>query len=218
MLLGATHSDPTIADHGRIALSVYGLAAALCFAALAIARRADDALRPSLRFRASHLLPGLIAFLLAYPVVWLVGWAGRWALVAAGLADTDPIAHATLELLTSQTGPADPWWWAVVSGAVIGAPLLEEVVFRGLLQPAVHSITRSPWIGILIPAALFTLLHIPSSPDAGGAAISGVPTIAALAVALGLARARTGSLAVPLVMHVAFNALNVAMAFAVSQG
>ena len=44
-------------------------------------------------------------------------------------ADTDPAASS---------GPDALWWWLVVLGVVIGAPLVEEIIYRGFIQGGIR--------------------------------------------------------------------------------
>ncbi|MEL6797724.1 MAG: CPBP family intramembrane glutamic endopeptidase, partial [Planctomycetota bacterium] len=147
----------------------------------------------------------------------LTSLAASTVYTLSGGAPDSPLQHGTLELLAIGDR-ASVWWWAIVAGAVLGAPILEEVVFRGLLQPAIRAMA-GPWAAILISGALFTVLHIPRGPDSGGATWLAIPTLAVLSLALGIARERSGRLGVPIVMHIAFNALNVGLAlFLTSNG
>ena len=53
---------------------------------------------------------------------------------------------------------ARPGFWCVVVGTCVAAPLAEEVVFRGYLQPALLA-SMSPRAAIAITAAAFGLVH-----------------------------------------------------------
>ncbi|MEM8756290.1 MAG: type II CAAX endopeptidase family protein [Planctomycetota bacterium] len=167
------------------------------------------------RPRPADLAIGLLAFVLAAPVIMLIGRLGAVALELLGHGSDAALQHGTLDLLTDPGATHSPWFWAVVAGAVLGAPVFEELLFRGLLQPACAGIARSRWLGILISSAVFVALHVPTGEASTGATLAAIPTIAALSIALGIARDRTRSVAVPIVMHAAFNAANVGLAFAV---
>lgn len=106
--------------------------------------------------------------------------------------------HSTLNLLRlAGEGPA---WVRIflVLGAVIAAPLAEELLFRGMILTMLQRASGSPWIAVLGAAAIFAAFHW-SNPDA-------VLPLFIFGSALGVAFARSGSLAVPIVMHVCFNA------------
>lgn len=86
--------------------------------------------------------------------------------------------------------------------AVTVAPLFEEMLFRGFMQPL---FARSVGVigGILLPAVLFGLLHLPEYKFVWqyGAAISFVGAV------LGYVRYRTGSIIPSTVMHACYNAV-----------
>ncbi|MEL6499560.1 MAG: type II CAAX endopeptidase family protein [Planctomycetota bacterium] len=210
-VLGVGFSDdPTLRDNGIIAGLTYGsgvvIAIVICWFAARWKLLGPENLRPRIR----DLWIGVAALALSYPLMHLTSLAASTLYTITGGAPDSPLQHGTLELLA--TGDrASVWWLAIVAGAVLGAPILEEVVFRGLLQPAIRA-TAGPWAAILISGALFTMLHIPRGPDSGGATWLAIPTLTVLALALGIARERSGRLGVPIVMHIAFNALNVGLA------
>lgn len=215
-VLGVTFSeDPTPRDNGIVSSLTYGSGIAISVAACWLAIRWKLLKSENLCPRVRDLWIGVAALALSYPLMHLTSLAANTVYTLTGGAPDSPLQHGTLELLA--TGDrASVWWWAIVAGAVLGAPILEEVVFRGFLQPAIRAMA-GPWAAILISGALFTMLHIPRGPDSGGATWLAIPTLAVLAIALGIARERSGRLGVPIVMHIAFNALNVALALTLSK-
>ena len=83
-------------------------------------------------------------------------------------------------------------------GTVIGAPLFEEVFFRGFLH-AGWSRSRLGVPGtVLLTSLLWALMHIQYG-------IYEIAQIFALGVVLGVARVQSGSLVVPLAMHALVN-------------
>jgi membrane protease YdiL (CAAX protease family) len=183
------------------------------------------------------LRAGAIAFCLVFPIVLAVGWiAARIASALAGRAP-DPMAHETLKQIadpSSVIGPGALWWWITVAGVTVGAPLAEELVYRGFLQTSLRRMLAGPassrpdlrlatehaappprspstmrcWIPVLVVASVFTLMHAAVvSPHA-------LVTLFVLALGFGIAYERTGRLVVPIVMHILFNAANVVLAFA----
>jgi CAAX protease family protein len=87
-----------------------------------------------------------------------------------------------------------------VTGMVVLAPVAEELVFRGMLF-ARFARTRLGQTGaIVIPAALFALLHLQYSPLVMG-------FVAVDGLCFGLARARTRSIYVPMLLHACGNAI-----------
>lgn len=207
--LGADPERGGLRDQGLSSAVVYALGIGFGVAALVALGRAGLLHRMAARPVPADLWRGVVGLALALPVVWLVGRVSAWLMRGA---DDGPLQHGTLELLAAERG-GGVWWWAIVAGAVIGAPLYEEVVFRGLVQPAVRGLTGSRWLAVLSSAGVFTLLHVPGG-EGGGATLTAVPMIGALAVGLAVARERWGSVWPAAAMHVLFNGVNVAMAVA----
>ena len=81
---------------------------------------------------------------------------------------------------------------------VVSAPLAEELVFRGIIQPRLER-AMPAWIAVVLQAALFGLIH-------------GTPVQIAYAFVMGLLfgyiRHCTGSILPTIAAHAAFNAMN----------
>lgn len=150
---------------------------------------------------------GVLAFVLAAPVIVAVSLlavlAARWA---SGKAP-EPVAHDLLRLILDHRG--NPWAWALAGSAVLGAPIVEEVMYRGLLQSAIVRATARPRASIAITSALFALAHL---PPGSGVPYHALATLFVLSLCMGLAYELSRSLCVPVVMHVCFNAANVGVA------
>ncbi len=196
----------------RIRQAALGQAGSLLGCALFLAA-AWGACGPALRLAGFRARPrdgliGLGCLLVALPILWTVNVASTaMALVFARLSGGSPpeaLAHGTLRMLSEHAG--DRWWWALVAGIVIGAPIVEETLHRGLIQTALVRATASKWTAILITSALFAFVHI------GTADWHALPGLFALSMAMGVVFERTGRLGAPIVMHAAFNALNLALA------
>jgi membrane protease YdiL (CAAX protease family) len=109
--------------------------------------------------------------------------------------------HEELKLITTT-----PWWSLqvlVVILAVVVAPLVEEVLFRGLLQTVIRSYLRRPWLSIFVTSVLFASIH--QNPEHW-------PALFMLALGLGYAYEKSGSLWQPIFMHALFNGLTIASA------
>ncbi len=113
------------------------------------------------------------------------------------------IAHEALVALLDTNSPGVKW--ALIVSAIGLAPLFEEIIFRGLLQTGLQQsgLVRGRWVTIVIASGLFAVIHF--SPIAWHT----IPALFVLAVGLGYAYERTGSLWPPIFIHAAFNALNV---------
>jgi len=116
--------------------------------------------------------------------------------------------HEQLELIT-----AYPRWQLrilVFVVAVVIAPVLEEMIFRGLFQTVIRSFfesrnskleTRSRvWLPIFISAGLFSIVH---------GNVPHWPALFLLGVCLGYAYEKSGSLFRPIFIHAFFNAITV---------
>lgn len=96
-----------------------------------------------------------------------------------------------------------PGWWAVllVLVVVVGAPVVEEIVYRGSLQTRLVS-SFGASVGIVLTALLFALIHL---------APVEIPGLFVFALVLGIARHKTGALGLPIVTHLAFNATGLSL-------
>jgi uncharacterized protein len=99
---------------------------------------------------------------------------------------------------------------AVLAVAVL-APIAEEVLYRGLL---LRSLTR--WMGdgaaVVVSSLVFAAVHL-TGVDWGVSAVLVVGALFALALLLGTLATRDGSLSRPILVHVGFNAVSIAIAF-----
>ncbi|MEQ1822143.1 MAG: type II CAAX endopeptidase family protein [Fimbriimonadaceae bacterium] len=92
---------------------------------------------------------------------------------------------------------------AIIIGAVVVAPIVEEIIFRGLILPALHRLTGKAWVAIIITNLLFGAMHS-----------TGIPAWAALAmigVVNSIAVYQTGSLYPAMAMHALHNGVLVTM-------
>ncbi len=91
---------------------------------------------------------------------------------------------------------------AIAFMAFVTAPLVEELVYRGVLYSALHKAAGRTWavVGVMI---LFTLIHVPQYwPNYGV-----IAAIGTLSLSLTLVRAYTGRLLPCFIMHVVFNGI-----------
>jgi len=93
-------------------------------------------------------------------------------------------------------------WGRVLVIVLVAAvvPVMEELLFRGLMQTTIRSVTGGAWPAVLLTSALFAVVHSPTH----------APAIFALSCGMGYAYERSGSLWRPILMHVLFNSINVA--------
>ena len=150
---------------------------------------------------------GLGCFVLAYPFIELLNMLGVFIYTQTRDAAPTGMGHPTLTLLTEQ--PESYWVWAIVGGAVIGASIVEELIFRVFLQGALIKWLKSPWLAIIFSSIIFAGIHrLSSEPQPWHTLLP----IFALGLTCGIAYERTKRVGVPITMHICFNALNVMLA------
>ncbi|NIP93785.1 MAG: CPBP family intramembrane metalloprotease, partial [Akkermansiaceae bacterium] len=141
-----------------------------------------------------------LVFLIA-PLTVLVMWSFMAVLDAASynqwitdLVGGDPQQEA-VKLLGE--GEVDLWTLVIMTVvACIGAPLAEEVVFRGYLYPAMKRFSNIP-LAILFTGLLFGAVHLN---------LAALLPLTVLGVVLALLYEATGSLWAPVAVHFLFNA------------
>ena len=142
------------------------------------------------------------------PAAWLLASAAL--LLAAGInhlagRETPAVQHELLGVLQRDGG----WLTlaAVVVSAVVIAPIAEELITRGLLQTLLVRTLGdwSRWLAVVLASAFFTSLHIPGVP------VQALPGIFVLGLVFGALYERTGSLLPGVLVHAAFNGLNVGL-------
>ncbi len=198
---------PTLREQALISGGVFaGGSVAAVLAWRFIARRAPDA---GFRLGARDLGLGLAWLACAVPWILIAGFLAD--LTHRSLAGSEPerVAHAILRTILDNAH--SPWAWVLIVGAAIGAPIVEETIYRGLLQSAFVRAGASGWAAALVGAIVFASMHMIGVEPVPWYA---VVRIGALGLACGLAFERTRSIGVPIVMHAGFNAANLALAFA----
>ncbi|MHC4509055.1 MAG: lysostaphin resistance A-like protein [Planctomycetota bacterium] len=116
--------------------------------------------------------------------------------------------HQELELITKN--PELPLRITIVVAAVIVAPLLEELMFRGLVQTTIRSFFAAgngAWVAIAASSGLFALMHA----NAGH-----WPALFVLSMSLGYTYEKSGSLFQPIFVHSFFNTASIAAALSQS--
>lgn len=94
------------------------------------------------------------------------------------------------------------WVVALVLIVVVGAPLVEEIVYRGLILQALQG-RVSDILALVASSAWFAVIHLQWVE---------LPGLFVFAVILGLSYQRTGRLACPILAHTAFNAVGLLLA------
>lgn len=159
-----------------------------------------------LRLRVGDVPRGLGLMAAAWPFVALSAFAAAAAVEIWTAQPIDPVAHETLA--TIRTGEGGVWRYLLLVAPLVGAPIVEEVVFRVCLQGALLSLLGRGWLAILLASGIFAVIH------AGIADAHALVPLFVLGLAMGIAYERTRRLGVPIVMHMAFNAINVLIVLA----
>lgn len=153
---------------------------------------------------AKSALLGIVTLLIAYPLVATVG-------SVAGLIESmirhrpvDLIAHDTLRQFIES--PVDGWYLTMAGLVIVGAAVVEEVLYRGLIQATLVNLRFGRWPAIVITSTIFALMHW------SVAQINAVVALFALSLVFGWAYERTGRLITTIIMHAVFNAANLLMA------
>lgn len=92
----------------------------------------------------------------------------------------------------------------LVAVVVVGAPLVEELVYRGLLQRSAAAVL-GPWPALVATAAFFSLIHF-APVEYPGLFLAGL--------AFGLCLTLTGRIGTSIVTHAAFNATGLGVVLA----
>ena len=164
----------------------------------------------------AHLLTLAAAWLVVtrvgkYPFLKMLGWDWGGGLTfwrSVGLAAllyavgwsilylSGPTDNALERLVRSSRAAA----LATAVAATFTAPLIEELVFRGLLYSSLKRLAGDAW-AVTVVFLLFALIHVPQYWPSYGV----IATILVLSFTLTMIRARTGRLLPCFIVHLLFN-------------
>ena len=85
-----------------------------------------------------------------------------------------------------------------IASATVFGPILEEFVFRGILQGAVF---ENSWLGLILTASLFSFMHAPYDFPSFIYYLFG-------GLVLGFAYKKSQNLSVPILIHICYNCLS----------
>lgn len=145
---------------------------------------------------------GVVTALLMLPVAWLLGQATVLVVEAAGFSA--PPQLAVERLRESESSGLKLF---IAAFAVLLAPVAEEVLFRGVLYPAVKAMGR-PRLALWGTSLLFGFIHFNL--------MTFVPLVV-LALVLVRLYEQTDNLLAPIAAHATFNAANVVVLFLVPE-
>jgi membrane protease YdiL (CAAX protease family) len=134
------------------------------------------------------------------PLIWLLAITAQILLGSVILLFDLPTVSNTegMSELSGQTAQM----WVLIFAAVVMAPIVEEIVFRGLLLRALVGVMPAA-AAILIQAVLFGLLHL--NPEAGVANLGLVVILTGVGAVFGAAAHFLGRIAPTIIAHAIFN-------------
>lgn len=150
-----------------------------------------------------QFLFGGMAWFITYPIVSTVGQSLGYILYL--LFGVSPVEQTPVKAL--KTTLSDPLVFSFMTLTIVFlVPVLEEIMFRGLVQNFLKNyFRRMP--AIALTALVFALFHY--SPEQGISNIEFIITLFVLSCFLGFIYERQASLWAPIGLHVAFNGVSV---------
>ena len=146
-----------------------------------------------------------VGFVVFAPLAMATASVAHYVFSGLGWEDPNGLGHETL--LQLKTSPFSTASVLVIFAATIGAGIVEEVVFRGVLFPGIPLIFRgvSVWGATIMTSVIFALMHMGSVPP------SALAGLLVLSIGLCWARVNSGGVLAPIVIHILFNAMNIAL-------
>lgn len=113
--------------------------------------------------------------------------------------DASKVEERATDLWDRATGP---WILVLIVVVAIGAPLVEEFVYRGVILQALEGRVNDV-VALVVSATFFAAIHLQPVE---------LPGLFAIGLVFGLCWQRSGRLACPILAHVAFNASGLVLA------
>jgi membrane protease YdiL (CAAX protease family) len=186
----AATDNPTI---WVLALSALGLWLPFIFMLRWVARRAGTDLRTyfGLRFVKIDWLGIPLGIFCQVVLMNVINWPlNKWW---PSTFNSQRIETRARDMVDAAHGA---WFVVLFLVVVVGAPFVEELVYRGFIQGGLQARLGSTW-ALIITAGWFTVVHLEPIE---------FPGLFAFAVVLGLCYRRTRRLGLSMVTHLAFNA------------
>jgi membrane protease YdiL (CAAX protease family) len=162
----------------------------------------------SLKRRSRRVIPvSCLAFVVFVPLALTVAALSHAAFVKSGIELNTSLGHETLKQLVD--GQMGVQTWIVILCVTIGAGILEEVFYRGLLLPLFAEVFggKTVWRAIIATSVFFAVMHI------GAAQPSAILGLFVLSIGLCWARVKSGGVLSPILIHIVFNAMNIAFVY-----
>ncbi|MFA6185925.1 MAG: CPBP family intramembrane glutamic endopeptidase [Phycisphaerae bacterium] len=163
----------------------------------------DDGLR-GLGFRKTGIIGDFGSAAATFTAVWPLVMGALYVVVIIGKLIAGPDFQMEKNEGLTVILQYDQWSLRIlmIFFATILTPIFEEIIFRGLLQSYLREIGLSCWQTIFIASVIFSLLH----------PMMHFPALIILAVAMGYAYEKSGSLLRPIFIHLLFNGSTIAFA------
>jgi membrane protease YdiL (CAAX protease family) len=156
-------------------------------------------------FKNSGFKVGAASWLIAFPIVTLWSLATEGGISwLTGEPRQDQLAVSVLKGASKDSLT----FWVLVGYIVILVPVMEEILFRGLLQNWLRRYFN-PTLTIGVTSLIFAFFHY--APSQGLSNVTIVSSLFILSCFLGYLMFRTGSLRAPIALHSVFNGLSVLM-------
>lgn len=129
-----------------------------------------------------------------------------FVIVAIWSAFGEPPTATATDLAQESTDSLTIW---IVLFAIAGAtliPVIEELVFRGLLWSALEKRGHRPLVILLVTSAIFSLFHLEPTRS---------PILFVIGLVIGIGRLRTGRIGASIITHIIINSL--AMTFLITE-
>lgn len=153
----------------------------------------------------SDCIIALTACLVTFPLIVCVGQI--FEIFVYLIFHTLQLPDQLVILFLKTTFGKPLYFFLATFSIVIFAPMVEELLFRGFFQSYLRRYFNAP-TAIILSSAAFALFHY--SKDQGLGNIPIIGSLFVLANFLGFVYERQGSLAAPMILHAAFNALSIA--------
>jgi membrane protease YdiL (CAAX protease family) len=176
-----------------LTLSALGLWLPFVFMLRWVARRADTDFRQyfGMRFAKTDWLGIPLGIFCQVVLMNVVNWPlNKWF---PNTFNPQRIETRARDMVDAAHGA---WFIVLFLIVVVGAPLVEELVYRGFIQGGLQTRLGSTW-ALIIAAAWFTVVHLEPIE---------FPGLFAFAIVLGLCYKRTQRIGLSVVTHLAFNA------------
>ena len=173
--------------------------------------RSADPMRSGLSWWKA-MAAGTGAMVLFWPLVLASGLLAGIVITLLTGQELPEIAHTTLLQLQQAAENPDIWLILALIMIVLLTPILEELMYRGLLQESIRRmpglVTETPWIAIALTSIIFAVMHAAVVDQRG------LVALIVLSMGFGWIALRTGRLLSCIVMHGLFNLLNLVQVLA----